>query len=167
MIEEMGIVLGMYEIPMGHMTDKEMKEVAEEMFCNHKYWPGDHLEAASPAEASFWPIHPTLDRLIQYRAQARPFTDMSWATVDTTCNMASTDCKGHNAYDATYFQATVFDTDFNTYVKTHLTNVEMRNAINPTKEYYRMSYLYNNFEWTHCEKVGVSFKKVENSNTMG
>ena len=42
-------------------------------FCDSTYYPGDHLEAASPAEASFWPIHPTLDRLLQYKALAEPF----------------------------------------------------------------------------------------------
>ena len=27
-----------------------------------------HLEAASPIEASFWPVHPTIDRLLQVGA---------------------------------------------------------------------------------------------------
>jgi hypothetical protein len=28
---------------------------------------GDHLEASSAADVSFWPIHPTLERLLHYK----------------------------------------------------------------------------------------------------
>ena len=31
----------------------------------YKVFAGDHLESASAADPSFWPIHPTLDRLLQ------------------------------------------------------------------------------------------------------
>jgi hypothetical protein len=139
------------------------EEILRRAILQTPYWPGDHLEAASPAEVSFWPIHPTIDRLVQYRDQARPFTDTSWANISSTCVETATDCKGHNAYDVTYYQSTVWDSDLKTYTKAHLTNIEMRNALNPTKEYYRMSYLYNHFEWTHCEEFGVSFKLIAGS----
>jgi hypothetical protein len=141
------------------------KEVIRRAMLETAFWPGDHLEAGSPAEASFWPIHPTIDRLIQYRDQVRPFTDMSWANIssDSTCNYGETDCKGHNAYDTTYFQATVWDEYNKVYVRKHLTNVEMRNSINPTEKFYRMSYLYNHFEWAHCSELGVDFAKISAS----
>lgn len=42
------------------MTDQAVLDIANEVVCDKKFWPGDHLEAASPVEASFWPIHPTV-----------------------------------------------------------------------------------------------------------
>ena len=42
------------------MTDQATMDIADEVICDKSFWPGDHLEAASPVEASFWPIHPTV-----------------------------------------------------------------------------------------------------------
>ena len=106
MVLEIINVLDMYSIGYSHLTQKELREVAEEMFCNHKFWPGDHLEAASPVESSFWPIHPTLDRLLQFKEMAQPFTDKSWDGDDDgkLCTYDLTGCKGHNAGDLTFFK---------------------------------------------------------------
>ena len=41
---------------------------------------GDHIESASPADPSFWVIHPTLERLLHARLLAGGFSDESWAT---------------------------------------------------------------------------------------
>ena len=40
----------------------------------YKLFGGDHLEAASPADPSFWPIHPTLERLLQAKYMAGELT---------------------------------------------------------------------------------------------
>ena len=31
--------------------------------CDAQVVPGDQLEASSPADATFWPLHPTMERL--------------------------------------------------------------------------------------------------------
>ena len=141
--------------------DEHYHEVVTKAICETPFWPGDHLEAASTVEASFWPIHPTLDRLIQYKDMVTPFKNMDWATLSrsSTCTSSNTDCKGHNAFDPTYFVSTVKDLSTGGFEKSHLTNAEMRNAVNPSKEYYRMPYLYNHFEWKHC--ADFDFKSVE------
>ena len=36
------------------------------------------MEAASPLDASFWPIHPAVDRLLQFRRVVNPFIDATW-----------------------------------------------------------------------------------------
>ena len=43
---------------------------------------GDQLEAGSPMDPSFWPIHPALDRLLHWKKIAQPFTDAGWADPD-------------------------------------------------------------------------------------
>ena len=151
------------------------KEVVMRIACETPYWPGDHLEAASPIEASFWPIHPTLDRLTQYKHLVRPFTDKSWdGNGSLTCLTGSnTNCEGHNAYDVTTFSTVVMNTTSGEYEERHLTNQQVRESTNPTSwalletteswDYttiqpgYAMPYVYNHFEWRHCSELGVEF----------
>jgi hypothetical protein len=40
---------------------------------------GDHIESASPADPSFWVIHPTLERLLHAKLLSGGFADESWA----------------------------------------------------------------------------------------
>ena len=49
----------------------------------HMY-PGDHLESASPTDPSFWPIHPTLERLLHLKYMIGGFINSTWAT-DYVC----------------------------------------------------------------------------------
>lgn len=54
-----------------------------EFVCNGdgaKIFVGDHVESASPADPSFWPIHPTLERLLQAKYMSGGFNDNSWPT---------------------------------------------------------------------------------------
>jgi hypothetical protein len=37
------------------------------LMCNSGVMAGDQVEAASPNDISFWPIHPTLERLWQWK----------------------------------------------------------------------------------------------------
>jgi hypothetical protein len=37
------------------------------LMCNSGVMAGDQVEAASPNDISFWPIHPTIERLWQYK----------------------------------------------------------------------------------------------------
>ena len=154
------------------------KEVVTKITCETPFWPGDHLEAASPVEASFWPVHPTLERLMQYKQLVRPFTDKSWnGNGKKTClSTRDTECRGHNAYDATTFATTVMNKGNSKFERRHLTNQQMRESTNPTKwaleetsesedfatiqPGYAMPYVYNHFEWDHCANLGVNFKKV-------
>ena len=159
MYDEMIITLDMYEIPYGHLTTKEIIEIANEMFCNHKFWPGDHLEAASPAETSFWPIHPTLDRLLQFKELVQPFGDKSWTSTDDdskVCTTTGSDCKGHNPYDLTFWKV-VTKEESGLYKVGYRSNQEMREDLN--HDTYAMSYVYDGFRWDHCESEGISFEE--------
>lgn len=155
-----------------------VKKVAHEL-CNTPYYPGDHLEAGSPIEASFWPIHPTLDRLLQYKDLVRPFNDTTWADYNCTglntshssgcaksnCESSPwSNCEGHHAYDLTFWQTVSFDSTEKIYKKSYRTNQEVRNAVLAGTSDYLLPYIYDNFEWSHCEDIGVHFAKVSSQN---
>jgi len=142
--------------------------IVKKAVCEATYWPGDMFEAASPIEASFWPIHPTMDRLLQYKDLVQPFTNKTWFLTDsslphsgTACEYPKSECKGHHAGDLTYWKSTTKSSD-GTYSAEYLTNEEVRNALLPTGE-YKASYIYNHFDWKHCDVLGHVFPKVSSS----
>ena len=156
------------------------------MYCLFIYVrPGDHLEAASPIQASFWPVHPTLERLYQYRELARPFSAHTWeANTDEDktkyCNAhgKGVGCEGHHPYDLTFWYSITKEIrkDYDgtgskkVYVKKHLTNEEVRSSISPLASKsdasidqlssYSIPYIYEHFDWKHCADLGVVFKPV-------
>lgn len=138
------------------------KEIVTKALCETPYWPGDHLEAASAAEASFWPIHPTLDRLAQYKSMVRPWKTFDWVDQTMCTRSSETDCKGHNPWDSTYFQVTARSgmKERTAYGTKYMSNFEAFRAVTPQEGIYKMPYLYNHFEWAHCSEIGWDFKKV-------
>ena len=128
----------------------------------YKIFGGDHLEAASPADPSFWPIHPTLERLLQAKFLGGGFSgDAEWPsdpTTDYVCDKAScydeaygfgywdTCCFGHYEDDQ-LMDAATGDRD-NGY---GLTNAEVHAYTDPTSYDYNMPYIYESFDWSHCE----------------
>ena len=71
------------------------------VMCNTPWASGEQLEAASPADPSFWPIHPTLERLFQYKRMVGNFSTTEWTNPDGKteyCIYSSqSDCEGHHA----------------------------------------------------------------------
>lgn len=136
-------------------------KIAKTAFCTTAYWPGDMFEAASPAEASFWPIHPTMERLLVAKDLMQPFTDKEWVTSNgRVCQYTSTsDCKGHHAGDLTFFKSTVKKAN-GAYKTVHLTNEELRHAIMPATGAHSVSYIYAHFRWSHCDTEGVVFPEA-------
>jgi hypothetical protein len=130
-----------------------------------KIFSGDHLESASPADPSFWSIHPTLERLMHAKTMAGGFEDETgdWQadSVDgEVCDKAECYledegergrfddcCLGHNENDATL--------NFVTGVKTEQwgeTNRQILDNTNPTSATYAMPYIYDTFTWDHCDE---------------
>ena len=112
---------------------------------------------------SFWPIHPTLDRLLQYKRIVMPFTDPSWGSDGTTgpmgtmycTNPMTSQCMGHHAEDVTPFLTNSMDDDGN-FASSYLTNAEIFNISSPSN--YKLHYIYDGFEWSHCDEAGFKFK---------
>ena len=109
---------------------------------------GDSLESASPADVSFWPTHPTVDRLFQWRRlNGMDLTwpgNMAWSVEGTRIAY----CNGHNQHDTLPFSG-LFDDSGNWY-----TNKELLHLTDPSNS--RSTYIYDNFEWPHCVDEGYS-----------
>ena len=115
---------------------------------------------------SFWPIHPTLDRLTQYRRLVKPFdgnaSDASWLGSSDHSAYCSTpkpdyECHGHHPWDLTVFQTDHYDAVSGRFVRRFATNAEIFEYSNPSD--YKLPYVYDSFEWPHCEADGVVFPK--------
>ena len=133
----------------------------------YKIFVGDHLESASTSDPSFWPGHPTLERLVQLKYMTGVATGFTWPTsathsatdvcdaptcyettsgVTTKSNFAQC-CYGHNEYDQLL--------DFvnrDTSRTVGPTNHDMLFGTDPTSDAYSMPYIYNHFAWDHCEE---------------
>ena len=124
---------------------------------------GDHLESASPSDPSFWPIHPTQERLLQLKYMVGSVSGGGWPTDsknDYVCDKAqcyesdygSKDyygmcCYGHYENDQLL--------DFVTGDKNSgygLTNKQVLDYTDPTSEDYNMPYVFDHFKWEHCEE---------------
>ena len=65
------------------LSDEQMSDWRQ-FVCTgdgYKIFSGDHLESASPADPSFWPIHGNLERILQARYLSGGFPDFDWPTV--------------------------------------------------------------------------------------
>ena len=132
----------------------------------YKVFAGDHLESASAADPSFWPIHPTLDRLLQAK-----FMSGGWETASTwpsdvfdktnyLCDKAScfhssmnalalddACCYGHHLSD----QMLSYDATTGQTLYVGPTNEEVLVMGDPTSDTYAMPYIYSTFTWSHCD----------------
>ena len=155
-------LLGGYMVELDGYSPNQLADIMDVLYCDTAFWPGDQLEAASPIEASFWPIHPTIDRLLQYKELALPFTSHDWSDLqpETLCSYFETSCRGHHAGDVTYWRTAARDATSGDYVQRYLTNEEVRTRVRPTNGSYGMPYVYNNFNWNHCETENVTFRTV-------
>jgi len=131
----------------------------------YKVFGGDHLESASPADPSFWPIHPTLERLLQVKYMTGSFDTDEWPTDPVNqyvCNKATcfdidqaetddiragfqswdTCCYGH------YIDDQLLDApNGDRFSYTGPTNREIFAWANPTTDDYAMPYIYDKFTW--------------------
>ena len=141
--------------------DPFMREaVVRKLVCGASWRVGDHVEASSPADISFWPAHPTIERLLQYKFLAAPFADLSWNATGNAygwndlCKWGAdfdqaVDCAGHRADDLTAFFVKTQKGN-GTYAKARLSNEEILNRETQAGT-EKLSYVYDNFNWAHCD----------------
>ena len=142
---------------------KELKAKIVKKVCEKGIgYDGDQLEAGSPMDPSFWPLHPTMERLWLFKKLAGGFTDEAWPSVD----YATVDgCHGHKAGDVIPFrfslktQSSLSDgsSDPNSAVpnnQTKYTNEELYNYMASGSP--DMPYVYQDFNWDHCNSVALN-----------
>ena len=138
-----------------YLNDREGNYLGDEIYkllCNYYddtyATMGDSLESASPADVSFWPTHPTVDRLFQWRrlnGMGMHWPDNSAWSVEGT---RTAYCHGHNVDDVLPFTG-LFDDSNGPY-----TNRELLALADPADS--GAPYIYDNFEWPHCLDEGYS-----------
>jgi hypothetical protein len=136
-----------------------------------KIFGGDHLESASPADPSFWPIHPTLERILQVKYMAGGFNSDDWPNDpdnDYVCNKVTCYdedtgefghwdmcCYGH------YQDDQLLDAPNNDkYSYVGPTNREIFEGTNPKNIDYNMPYIYDKFTWEHCLLEDLDFDEL-------
>ena len=140
----------------------------------YKVFVGDHLESASTYDPSFWPMHPTLERLVQFKYMGGMMLDWDWPTeAKTVCDKANCVvdgvfdsflqcCYGHYEGD----QRLDF-TSGNTESYIGPTNGQTMQDTDPSTADYAMPYIYEHFNWDHCNQDFKSYVKVAQMvNTM-
>ena len=155
-------------------------QVWKEFVCKgdgYRNFAGDHLEAASAADPSFWPIHPTLERLYQAKLMAGGYPTYDWPSqvngTDFICSKAScydsetesihysqSCCNGHFEHDKLMLSSG----DDGTYEYVGLGNREMMEATDPASGSYSVPYIYSTFDWSHCESKGVYINQLLSDN---
>ena len=139
-----------------YLNDREGNYLGDEIYkllCNYydDTYPvmGDSLESASPADVSFWPTHPTVDRLFQWRRlngmESMHWPDgKAWSVEGTKISY----CQGHDTGDILPFTF-LFESHDGPY-----SNKELVDLMDPTGA--DSPYIYDNFEWPHCVDEGYS-----------
>jgi hypothetical protein len=117
--------------------------------CSSGILEGENLEAASPIDISFWPIHPTLERIWMYKKILGKFTDERWPAVGTSSYGDS--CTGHRSTDSIKISGLLGSDDY-------YTNGEFYSVMDPTDD--TLPYIYDNFGWEHCEQYGYDFTNM-------
>lgn len=125
---------------------------------------GDHLESASPADPSFWPIHPTLERMYHAKLMAGGMEEYNWPT-DAVNEYV---CDKSMCYEADEGAKDYFDDccyghyekdqllDFVNADKSKgygLSNKQILADSDPTSDDYAVNYIYNDFTWSHCSNI--------------
>mmetsp|Transcript_8163 Transcript_8163/g.9736 ORF Transcript_8163/g.9736 Transcript_8163/m.9736 type:complete len:649 (+) Transcript_8163:73-2019(+) len=147
----------------------QKEQFVRKVYCESKTPSvGEHIEGNSAFDVSFWPIHTTLERLLQYKMIVKPFTNMDWdgslfsSSWSSGCkwgDIFDTDCVGHYEDDVTVGVTYIYDEEEGDWVMKSLSNKAMVNTAYPTHT-HKNSFVYENFGWSHCEKEGITFKKV-------
>jgi hypothetical protein len=127
----------------------------------YKVFGGDHLESASAADPSFWPIHPTMDRILHAKFMSGGWvTESEWPenvySSSYLCDKAScyhsdknalvlddACCYGHHLDD----QLLSYDAESGTVLHVGPTNAEMIAISDPTSTGYKLPYIYSTFNW--------------------
>lgn len=124
---------------------------------------GDHLESASPSDPSFWPIHPTQERLLQLKYMVGSVSGEAWPS-DSQKDYV---CDKSECYESEYGSKGIYAAccyghyendqllDFvngNKNAGYGLTNSEVLSFTDPTNDAYAMNYIYFDFMWDHCDE---------------
>lgn len=133
---------------------------------------GDMFDSSSAGDPAFWPIHPTLERLLHVKMFMGGFEDNTYPTADNLqsvctqyeCYNYKTDiyqeditcCEGHFA-DSRLFD--FYHNDRESHIGP--TIIETLSSTNASSSSYNMPYIYDSFEWPHCAGLGEESSDID------
>lgn len=128
------------------LTTDEQITVIDSM-CSSGLAIGDQLEAASPVDPSFWPIHPNLERVWMIKKLSGTFTNETWPSSGSSL-LSSTgeECYGHGADDVL-----PYGDIYGVPADQNLTNADLYEIMSPLDG--TLPYIYDSFDLAHCEYV--------------
>jgi len=131
----------------------------------YKIIVGAHMESASAADPSFWPIHPTQERLLHVFLLASNIQQWKWPTnseVDYICGTA--ECYDDETDTYGYFDSCCYGHYENDQLLDYIkgddksyigaTNKDTLAASNPLLDTYSVPYIYDTFQFDHCDDTG-------------
>ena len=109
---------------------------------------GDILGSGSPVDPIFWVVHPTIDRLWQWkRLSVSCSYTYDWPDGSSIyVSSGSSTCNGHDEMDFVPFDDMLGAVVGG--VRSPSTNLELYNLFDPSKQ--ESPYVYDDFRWDHC-----------------
>ena len=110
-------------------------------------------------DPSFWPIHPTVERLWLWKKLSGSFEDETWPARQAT-DCFNCYCLGHAAEDPVPFEVNLAQPGYGKGYRgvNSYTNQELYDLASP--EYTHLPYIYDNFAWEHCAHEGYDFAEI-------
>ncbi|CAM9288362.1 unnamed protein product [Choristocarpus tenellus] len=158
----------------------EVKFAVLRLLCTSVVNFGNQLTSSSPIDPTFWPIHPSMERLLMYKLLTGTMTDMTWPEQGSTyldengveqeisIQLQKNECLGHGPLNKFPYGLITEQEGIPIRLtlsgikkKFTLTNLEMLGAMDPRNP--TLSYVYDNFDWLHCTRDGINFDDVWDS----
>jgi len=130
------------------MTDEFNADFIE-IICNSGLVEGDNAQASSSYTPEFWPIHPTVERMVQKRRIMNDFTDLDWPE-GASWLPGKAHCYGHRWNDTVLMGSATFQNAKGQ--KMMPNNVELFEMLSPFSS--DLTYIYDNLKWDYCKSVG-------------
>ena len=143
---------------------KELKAKIVKKVCEKGIgYDGDQLEAGSPIDPSFWPVHPTVERLWMHKKLKGAMGDETWPDGTGPLHRITAmyaNCTGHDPEDVVPFRFSVqtindVGATTNTSEAKLYTNRELYKIADPGSP--TLPYVYGHFRWPHCALAGYDF----------
>ncbi|CAM9275842.1 unnamed protein product [Hapterophycus canaliculatus] len=157
---------------------EEEKRILAAQWCNGQVAMGESSQSSSPLDPTFWSMHPTMERLLLL---AGTFTDWSWPDevgpwvgmdgieYDVEISTRSDTCYGHRGSDIFPYEILndTINPEFTFYGTKGVNTLQNRQLIklfDPNEN--ALPFIYDNFEWSHCEALGYDFSDFFDTSTM-
>jgi len=145
-----------------HPYTVEQVKMSIKTVCEAGTLIGDQLESASPADPLFWPMHPTVERLLFWKFLKGGFDNYDWPEDKNYVgavygNVKGALCHGHYPHDILPFPVNMDDGDE---IPERYTNLQMLKISDPSSADFILPYVYDDYTWPHCISEGYDFDRI-------